>query len=349
MSLESSSTSSSPSVASRIVSQVDFYLSDANMPRDKFLRELASKDADGWMPVDVIASFSRMKALCEDLEEVKRALRGAESAVFETDEEGGMIRRRKPMPEAQDSMAKAAYVKGFPVTCSLDDLLAFFKSHGKAVEAIRMRRFPKSKDFKGSIFVEFASESDQQAFLADAPKSYDQEHQLTVMSKMAYFESKNSNAKNNVDVEAEFERLANDYSKGCILKLEGVPENTPHQDVKKAVADLLAVEVAFVEQQQDGAVFVRLKEPKAAELVSLINEKGLLSGHQITASETNEEEEAKYYRNLAAVMISKRSAGKYRHSGNNNNKGKHRQANKKREASDDADEQPEGKIAKNDD
>ena len=321
MTLESASSTAAPTTASRIVSQVEFYLSDANMPRDKFMRELASKDADGWVPVDVIASFSRMKALTTDVEEVKRALREAESEVFVADEEGGMVKRRNPLPEAQDIMAKSVYVKGFPATATLDDLLSFFKADatfGKNVEAVRMRRFPKSKDFKGSVFVEFASESAAQAFLANPVKSY-QEQPLTVMSKLAYFESKNSKAKNNVDVEAEFEKLANDYTKGCIAKLAGVPENSAHQQVKKAIADLISVEVAFVEQQQDNAVFVRLKEPKAAELVAAITEKGFKLGESdISASVPTEEEEAKYYRNLAAVMISKRSAGKYRQNSNNN-------------------------------
>jgi RNA recognition motif-containing protein len=302
-----------------------------------------------------------MKALTTDVEEVKRALREAESEVFVADEEGGMVKRRNPLPEAQDIMAKSVYVKGFPATATLDDLLSFFKADatfGKTVEAVRMRRFPKSKDFKGSVFVEFASESAAQAFLANPVKSY-QDQPLTVMSKLAYFESKNSKAKNNVDVEAEFEKLANDYTKGCIAKLAGVPENSAHQQVKKVIADLISVDsqmlsdldslVAFVEQQQDNAVFVRLKEPKAAELVAAITEKGFKLGESdISASVPTEEEEAKYYRNLAAVMISKRSAGKYRQNNNNNKK----YSTKKRDATpaDEADSvEPESKIAKQDD
>ena len=293
----------------KIVRQVEFYLSDTNMARDKFLRELSGKDTDGWMPISTIASFSRMKLLSEDVGVIAGALKEAGSNVFQVDESGEMIKRKHPLPESQDLMPRSVYVKGFPKESQLDDLLTFFKPYA-GVEAVRMRRFPKSKDFKGSVFVEFASESDAKAFL-DLDALMFNNQALIKMSKMAYLESKN---RENVkpDLNTEFEKLATEYTRGCLVKLTGVPANQPHQSLKKEINDIFPVEIAFVEQQTNGTAYVRLKEPKGEELVEALKEKKVkINDSLISASKPSDEEEAKYYRNLAAVMISKRSTGKY--------------------------------------
>ncbi len=48
-----------------IVSQAEFYFSDANLHKDTFLRQ--QLDADSWIPVATVAAFKRMTALTSDL------------------------------------------------------------------------------------------------------------------------------------------------------------------------------------------------------------------------------------------------------------------------------------------
>ena len=43
--------------------QVEFYFSDVNLPRDRFLQEVLADSVDGWVPLDVIARFPRVQAL----------------------------------------------------------------------------------------------------------------------------------------------------------------------------------------------------------------------------------------------------------------------------------------------
>lgn len=306
-------TSESSSVLSSIVQQVNFYFSDANYARDKFLREQASKNDERWILLSTITSFQRLKALGQDFEVIKKALSEASDVSFELSENGEMIRRRDMEGEVADVLSKSAYVKGFPADSSLDDLLKFF-APSKAV-AVRMRRFPKSKDFKGSVFVEFSAEEACKEYLK-APLTTFKDQPLLTMSKVAYFEKKNEERKGSSkkeQFEAEFEELATGYTRGCLLKLSGLPESVPHQQVKSALQQLLPqVSVAFVEAGEEGMNMVRLKEPKASELIAAIPSDFKIDKSQVSGSLPTEEEESVYYRNLAAVMMSKRSSGKHK-------------------------------------
>lgn len=59
-----------------VLHQVSYYLSDNNLSQDAFLRD--RMDAEGWVPVELLASFNRMKSITTDLRviyEVRRARR----------------------------------------------------------------------------------------------------------------------------------------------------------------------------------------------------------------------------------------------------------------------------------
>lgn len=43
--------------------QVEFYFSDSNLPNDGFLRNKVREDADGFVPIALICSFSKMRAI----------------------------------------------------------------------------------------------------------------------------------------------------------------------------------------------------------------------------------------------------------------------------------------------
>jgi len=48
--------------AKSVLRQVEFYFSDSNLPRDKFLRETVEQSDDGLVSLALICSFSRMKS-----------------------------------------------------------------------------------------------------------------------------------------------------------------------------------------------------------------------------------------------------------------------------------------------
>ena len=63
-----------------------------------------------------------------------------------------------------DADKRSLYATPFPFDETLDSLMDFFSSVGK-INSIRMRRHMSSKDFKGSIFIEFASSEEAQRVL----------------------------------------------------------------------------------------------------------------------------------------------------------------------------------------
>ncbi|PWN30833.1 hypothetical protein BDZ90DRAFT_25569 [Jaminaea rosea] len=86
-----------PAAAMQLVTQVEYYLSERNLSGDVFLRS-QMEPAAGWLPLSLIASFRRLRSMCDDLgvslehPEVKGRL--LHSYHVELDEEGRRIRKR---------------------------------------------------------------------------------------------------------------------------------------------------------------------------------------------------------------------------------------------------------------
>lgn len=53
----------SADLLAKIKKQVEFYFSDSNFRKDKFLREKANADPDGFVPITVLLTFNRLKSL----------------------------------------------------------------------------------------------------------------------------------------------------------------------------------------------------------------------------------------------------------------------------------------------
>jgi hypothetical protein len=88
---------------------------------------------------------------------------------IQIDEANKKIKRAQPLPEDLSEVEAAlkqntVYVKGFPETLTLDELIAFFEQYGK-VSKIFMRRFPTTKAFKGKVFVTFGTAEDVKKLL----------------------------------------------------------------------------------------------------------------------------------------------------------------------------------------
>ena len=56
---------------------------------------------------------------------------------------------------------------------SLDDLIAFFETHGKVLQ-VYMRRIPLTKAFKGSVFCTFATKEESEKFIAAEEVKYEE-------------------------------------------------------------------------------------------------------------------------------------------------------------------------------
>lgn len=142
-------------VKSKLLQQVEYYFSDANFRRDKFLRSKAAEDADGFVGLEVLTTFNRIKALTTDPRALADALEDSE--VVELSEDRLAVRRVKPLPEVDDSEVRSVYAKGpFPTDATLEDLQAWAAAWGSVARVVMRKTRNKEKTFKGSIIVEFA-------------------------------------------------------------------------------------------------------------------------------------------------------------------------------------------------
>ncbi|PPR02286.1 hypothetical protein CVT24_011624 [Panaeolus cyanescens] len=169
--------------------QIEFYFADTNLPYDKFMWTLYTKDPEHWVPLSVVSSFKRMKDYAANgIEWVANAVR--KSDFLEVSEDGTKVRRTTEPQEPKNQFERSIYAKGFgeedaTLQARLED---FFSQYG-AIASVRMRRDDQKK-FKGSVFVEFCDFDTVETFLKSEPKPSWNGEELVIMTKEDYCEMK---------------------------------------------------------------------------------------------------------------------------------------------------------------
>uniref|UniRef100_A0A8B9G972 HTH La-type RNA-binding domain-containing protein n=1 Tax=Amazona collaria TaxID=241587 RepID=A0A8B9G972_9PSIT len=82
----------------RIVSQVEFYLSDENLAKDAFLLKHVQKNKMGFVSIKLLTSFKKVRYLTRDWRLTLYALQF--SRLLEVNKEGTKVRRKIPIPES---------------------------------------------------------------------------------------------------------------------------------------------------------------------------------------------------------------------------------------------------------
>jgi lupus La protein len=142
----------SEEVAQKIQRQVEFYFSDANLPNDRFLKAEMEKN-QGWVKLETIASFQRLKALTTDVETIKDAVKN--SVEIQLSEDGALIKRVKDLVEVNLN-PQTVFMTHFPFTYTQDQVEEFLKEKEIKFSAVRLRTAPApngKRSFKGSILI----------------------------------------------------------------------------------------------------------------------------------------------------------------------------------------------------
>lgn len=248
-------TGAGQDVEKRVIKQIEYYFGDLNLPRDRFLQEQIKQD-DGWVPLEVMLNFNRLKQITDDIPLIAECLKKSTSGLMEVSEDGKKIRRNpeKPIPENNEQRkhelsARSIYAKAFPLDSTLDSLTEFFEEFGE-VESLSMRKDVKKK-FKGSVFVTFKTEEAMKKFLeAESVKFKDEELEKR-LSKNQYYQNKQEERKQqqaekqnkkdkatNRQVEDSWQKVENEMPKGALLLLTGMDkEETRREDVKNLLQD----------------------------------------------------------------------------------------------------------------
>ncbi|XP_052590176.1 la-related protein 7-like [Peromyscus californicus insignis] len=140
-------------VLADIAKQVDFWFGDANLHKDRFLREQIEKSRDGYVDISLLVSFNKMKKLTTDGKLIARALKS--SSVVELNLEGTKIRRKKPLGERpKDEEERTVYVELLPKNVTHSWIERVFGKCGNVVY-ISIPHYKSTGDPKGFAFVEF--------------------------------------------------------------------------------------------------------------------------------------------------------------------------------------------------
>lgn len=235
---DNNTVSSEQQLSDKILDQIEFYFSDSNLPRDNFLRTKVAEDPNGYVDLEIIASFKRVKEMSEDIEIIKKAV--SQSDMLRLNEEGTRIKRTKPLPMTDTTDERSVYAKGFPTEeMSIDRLKKFFSTYGK-VNCVRMRRFKNTHDLKPSAFIEFATEEEARALAEKTDLKFREEdaEPLKILMKKTYFEQKKTERdatrqKNKAEEAERKEKEMRDglkFTEGCLVRVSGMGKEDGEQN-----------------------------------------------------------------------------------------------------------------------
>lgn len=164
--------------SSKVLRQVEFYFSDSNLPRDKFLKKTIQESEDELVSLALICSFQRMRSHLglkevgpenvpeETAAAVAEVIRNS-SSTLRLSEDGKRVGRvsklLKPEEVLEQVDSRTIAAAPLPHDVKLEDVEAFFNQHGK-VNSVRLPRHVAAvKALCGSALIEFSSEEEANA------------------------------------------------------------------------------------------------------------------------------------------------------------------------------------------
>lgn len=305
-----------PEQAQSIKKQIEFYFSDANVVRDKFLLGEIERGA-GWVPIAVLNTFNRVKAFQRSDSEIEGAIRGSE----QLDVKDGKVKRRSPVPEKADSAEKTLMVRNLGKSMTLEDVQSLFGEKQDRIARIGMRR-AKNKEFKGSAFLEAKTEEDAKGIKEmvifveeeerdEEGKKRKKEVQLEMLMASEYFARKKQAARQEKEKKKEQERQEIvDSFKGKIYRFEATKmEAASAEEEKENIEDPTALRISDIKSTIGNCAFVdmakrclRLKEKRALESNELA-----VGNFKVVLCPLTDEEVDQYCKDLSLKKTSKKS------------------------------------------
>ncbi|XP_055680438.1 la-related protein 7 [Lutzomyia longipalpis] len=132
--------------------QMEFYFSDANITKDRFLGKMVNDDP--FVPLDVFLRFNRMKQLTESTKDIVKAL--AKSQILEISADEKSVRRRTKINWGIDTDSCTIYVEGLPAKADHEWLKNAFGTYGN-VTYVSLPKYSGTQRIKQFGFVEFES------------------------------------------------------------------------------------------------------------------------------------------------------------------------------------------------
>lgn len=260
----------------KLVKQVEFYLSDANLRRDLFFKDLLSKDE--FVPLDVFLNCKRIKQITSNIEDLKESLKQSEN--LQINEESSSVKRNEPVDfEKLDSAPPlpSVFVAHLAASATLDGVRKTFQEFGDVVYT-DVRRLEDSSKF---AIVEFEDK-----------ESVDKAVEKFPTLDWASFVKGSSKNKVSVLSGDEFAKLRDEAIKehglkdGVVLRVAwkhilkgGVTE----EEIKTSIGEIETVSILIREENCDALVEFKDKETCSKVHQSFINRKALLKEKVVKA------------------------------------------------------------------
>ncbi|RZC86817.1 hypothetical protein C5167_030163 [Papaver somniferum] len=126
----------SEEISLKIVKQVEYYFSDANLATTDHLIKFISKDPEGFVPMSIVASFKKIKALVSGHAQLASVLKKSSKLVVS--EDGKKVRRQTPFTESdmEELQSRIIIAENLPEDHSYQNLMKVFSAVG-SVKTIR--------------------------------------------------------------------------------------------------------------------------------------------------------------------------------------------------------------------
>ncbi|XP_019419786.1 PREDICTED: la-related protein 6B isoform X2 [Lupinus angustifolius] len=120
----------------KILNQVEYYFSDLNLATTDHLMKFISKDPEGFVPISVVASFKKIKALITSHSQLATVLRSSSKLVVS--EDGKKVKRQYPLTESdlEELQSRIVIAENLPEDHCHQNLMKVFSVVG-SVKTIR--------------------------------------------------------------------------------------------------------------------------------------------------------------------------------------------------------------------
>ncbi|KAM0969076.1 hypothetical protein ACFX13_017648 [Malus domestica] len=126
----------SDEATSKILNQVEYYFSDLNLATTDHLMRFINKDPEGYVPISVVASFKKIKALVNSNYQLASILRNSSKLVVH--EDGKKVRRQHPLTQLDmdELQSRIVVAENLPEDHCHQNLMKVFSAAG-SVKTIR--------------------------------------------------------------------------------------------------------------------------------------------------------------------------------------------------------------------
>lgn len=136
-----------------ILQQMEFYFSDSNLSKDRFLSQLLSQSP--YIDIDVFLKFNKIRKLNCNIEDIQKALRN--STVIRVSEDGTKVKRNKAIKVNENVDLCTIYVENIKADSDHESLSQIFSDFGNVVY-VSIPKYKHNKANKGFAFIEYENE-----------------------------------------------------------------------------------------------------------------------------------------------------------------------------------------------